>query len=294
MKIFLFLLTLSLGAWAQVDIDNELAHHTSLNGTIARLDAFSSDYIGLPYGDGGPLGEGAQGRYDQDPLWRFDTFDCTTFVETMISLALSSNADEFQLHMREIRYADGRVDYVSRNHFPSRDWIPNNIQNGYLEDLTHQLVDPQNILTARALIDLPRHYQMKKLDELRVFDIPQRELTLRLEEWRAEGLNLKAEYATLDYIAIDWLVKHPEVLRKIPHGSIVNFVRPNWDLTSVAGTHMNVSHQGFIFQVNGITMLRHASSGGDKHVRQEPFMDYIKKFVGHATLKGVHFMGITK
>lgn len=212
MKALIVLLFVSFTVFAQDDIARELNRHSDVSGTIARLDAFSKDYLGLPYGDGGPLGEGPAGRYDQDPLWRFDTYDCTTFVETMISLAHAHSPQDFQDHMRDIRYANGVIDYVQRNHFPSRDWIPNNIANGYLTDLTPQLVAPEQIKLASALIDLPNHYRMKQMEELRVFDLPRAELPNRLQEWRAEGEHLTAEVANLNYIAIDWLVNHPEVL----------------------------------------------------------------------------------
>ncbi len=290
MKRWIALWLISLSLWAQTQVSSELARHSNVVGTVARLEAFSGTYLGLPYGDGGPLGEGPEGRYDQDPLYRFDTFDCTTFVETMTALALSETPEEFEDHLREIRYENGVIDYVTRNHFPSLQWIPHNIANGYWRDVTRELVEPKQIKVARALINLPRHYEMKKLEELRVFDIPSSELPARLLEWQQEGSRLRATEATLDYIAIDWLVNNSQILTKIPSGSVVNFVRPNWDLTAVIGTHMNVSHQGLIFQRNGKTWLRHASVSGDKRVKEELFLDYIRKFVGHATLKGVHFM----
>ncbi len=56
-----------------------------------------------------PLGEGERGEFNNKPLYRFDGFDCTTFVETVIALALSRNADEFKDKINRVRYKDGIV-----------------------------------------------------------------------------------------------------------------------------------------------------------------------------------------
>lgn len=292
MKTLLLALLFSLPVFAQEDVARELQRAETVQGTIARLEQFSKNYLGLPYGYNGPLGEGATGRYDQDPLWRFDVYDCTTYVETMISLAHSATPEEFQSHMREIRYERGVIDYFARNHFTSLQWIPNNIQNGYLKDITRDLVPASVIKVARALNDQPRHYRAKKLEELRVFDVPREALPSRLEEWQEEGSRLPALWTELDYIPVDWIVANPAPLARIPNGSVVNFVRPNWDLTASIGTHLNISHQGLIFQRAGKTWMRHASLTAPHTVREELFIDYLRKFVGHATLKGIHLMSV--
>ena len=88
------------------------------------------------------------------------------------------------------------------------------------------------------------------------------------------------------------MLKNPNLLRNIPSGTIVNFVRPNWDLTTVAGTHQNISHQAILVRVGKTLYQRHASPSGTKSVEEIPFIEYLKKFENHATLKGVHFMKV--
>lgn len=62
--------------------------------------------------------------------------DCTTFVEYVLALSLSSEAEEFAAHLQRIRYRDGKIDgYTSRLHYIS-DWINNGVRNGFLEDVT--------------------------------------------------------------------------------------------------------------------------------------------------------------
>lgn len=64
-----------------------------------------------------PLGE--EDGYDTDPLIRYDAFDCTTFVETVL-------ADGDISQLMKIRYRDGIVRWENRNHFIETDWLPNN------------------------------------------------------------------------------------------------------------------------------------------------------------------------
>lgn len=255
-----------------------------------RLNQFSKIFLKLPYGLSGPLGEGPGAPYDQDPLYRFDTFDCTTYVETIIALALSGHEDEFLFHLNNIRYEGGGVDYTLRNHFPDLDWVPNNINNGYLEEINHQIVAQNEIKLASTIIDKPAYYNFMKIENLRLYDATTAsEKAQRVLEWRREGDKFSPQEGRINYIPVNTLVDRPMLLNKIPHGTIVNFVRPNWDTRSLQGSRMNVSHQGFLFRENGKLILRHASSG-DKFVVQTMFLDYLKKFYNHATLKGIHLM----
>jgi len=282
-------------AWAQTatqEAASLLARFENVQGIANRMSAFSATFIGLPYGDGGPLGEGVVGRYDQDPLFRFDTFDCTTYVETMLALAHAHSVADFAQHMDDIRYENGVVDYVTRNHWPSLQWVPNNIRNGYLRDITRELYAPLNVKVARAIIDVPNSYRFMRVEDLRVPGLTPAERLQRTEEWRAEGQRFSAQEATIDYVPIDWIMQNPSWVQKIPHGSVINFVRPNWDLTQSIGTHMNVSHQGLVFRRGQQVLLRHASSSGSKLVTEVPLLDYLRPFVGHATMKGVHFLAV--
>jgi len=262
----------------------------SLNPIASRLESFSSRFIGLPYGVSGPLGEGENGRFDQDPLYRFDTFDCTTFVETNLSLAFSSSVDEFETTMNLIRYENGEVDYLKRNHFPSLQWIPNNIRNGYLREINSMILPDQERMTAEAVIDISGWLNKASLQTIQVPNASEELKTVLLNELKSYSTRYSPVVARLDYLPISVLLAKPEVLAKIPNGTVVSFVRPNWDLTAAIGTHMNVSHQGLIFQKNGNLVLRHASAAAEKKVVEVPFLDYLRKFENHPTLKGIHLL----
>lgn len=272
------------------ELQDYLNKFEAYQDTTVRLDLYSRSFLGVPYGHGGPLGEGPQGRYDQDPLYRFDAFDCTTYVETMMSLALSKDADEFEKTMDEIRYENGIVDYLKRNHYPSLQWIPNNISNGILKEINHLVLPESEIKTAEAVINLPGWLKKIKLEEIRIPFATHEERLSRLEELQSLASQFSPMVATLRYLPINTLVKRPHLLKLIPSGTLVNFVRPNWDLTELAGTHMNVSHQGFIFKKDGKTVLRHASTSGK--VVEVDLLAYLKNYVNHATMKGIHLMQI--
>lgn len=253
-----------------------------------RLELLSGLFLGFPYGKNGPLGEGPTGKYDQDPLYRFDTFDCTTYVETIMALTVARTADEFEEHLNKIRYEEGEIDYLKRNHFTDLQWIPYNIQNGYLVEINQEIVDPHDIKLAQAIINFPGWLRSIKIEQIIAPMATQEERIWLLQELHAEAVNYTSRLAQVPYIAIKTLVARPVLLDRIPDGSVVNFVRPNWDLTEVAGTHQNISHQGFLFRKGKTLYLRHASTTGK--VEELPFIDYLRKFQNHGTLKGIHLM----
>lgn len=255
-----------------------------------RLDIISRIFVGLPYGKGGPLGEGPDGKYDQDPLYRFDTFDCTTYLETIMALALARDVNEFEVTLDKIRYENGEVDYLKRNHFTDLQWIPYNVQNGYMAEINNEVVAPSDIKIAEAVINFPGWLKSIKVDQIIVPMASTEEKLSLLEELRAEASNYTSKIARVPYIAINTILARPAILNKIKTGTVVNFVRPNWDLTEVAGTHQNISHQGFLFREGKTLYLRHASTSGK--VEQVPFIDYLKRFQNHATLKGIHLMRV--
>ena len=82
-----------------------------------------AEYVGKKY-TADPLGE--EKFPDLDPLIRFDAFDCMTFVETSLA---GGDLDK----LTKIRYKNGDIDFLNRNHFTETDWLENNkdiIENG--------------------------------------------------------------------------------------------------------------------------------------------------------------------
>jgi hypothetical protein len=131
--------------------------------TKDKIAQYSQSFLGKPYYLGA-LGEGPNGQFDKDPLYRTDKFDCMTFVSTVLALVESKNLREFQKNIKKIRYKNGKVSYLNRNHFASVDWNKNNIKNGYLKDITRRFP----VAVAVANINKPMWYK-KKADTIKYF-----------------------------------------------------------------------------------------------------------------------------
>ncbi len=85
----------------------------------------------------GPLGEYPYELYDPDPLYCLTASDCVTFVEQSLAMALAPDWPSFFQTLQRIRYKDGRIGMLTRNHFTEADW---NRNNGWLlKDITKKL-----------------------------------------------------------------------------------------------------------------------------------------------------------
>lgn len=262
---------------------------------VDRITRLSTVLLGAPYVDGAS-GEGKEGEFDQDPIFRFDEFDCTTYVETVIAGALSKTPSDFLPNLTNIRYKNGDVSFVNRNHFPSADWFPNN--RSRLTDITAK-VGGADTKQASAVIDKKSWYQHMTMDRLQLISANEAQEKLFLNALQHAGDDFKPEIATLDYVPLTELflpIKNKAgkvsgtkvniaMLNRIPTGSIISMVRPNWNLKNVIGTNMNVSHQSILIRKDGILYLRHASEI-KKKVVDENFTQYLFHYRNSATLKG--------
>lgn len=191
-----------------------------------------------------------------------DRFDCTTFVETVAALSRSESADDFFSKLVEIRYRDGKADYVHRNHFPEVDWIPNNEKAGILSDITARTAQNAKV---------PLKTEEKTIDRLAWLNlqIQQRKVTRELASSGANVEWREAAHAKVNYLAVEDVEK---VLQQIPDGAILNLVRKN------DGKHpVLISHQGYLFRSGGTVMLRHASTGGN--IRNVVLTEYLRSLV---------------
>jgi hypothetical protein len=91
-----------------------------------RIDALSRSFLRHRYA-ANPL----IGSPDTPEVFvaSLDGFDCVTFIETVVALARASDADDFAMRLRRIRYEKGCVEWDRRNHYVT-DWIRNNSRDG--------------------------------------------------------------------------------------------------------------------------------------------------------------------
>ena len=177
----------------------------------------TEQYLGPRY-VADPLGEGDGAIPDSDPLIRTDAFDCVTFVETAL-------ADGDVKKLTEIRYKNGTVDFLNRNHFIETDWLVNNA------DIV------ENASGDSAATDV-RRVQSDKSGWLR--QVPGIES------------DFSPQIAELEYIPYN-NVSDVRVSQPV----IVLFIAGKSEKSDIIGTDLGVAHMGFLLP-GGV--LRHASS----------------------------------
>ncbi|MFA6092521.1 MAG: N-acetylmuramoyl-L-alanine amidase-like domain-containing protein [Elusimicrobiota bacterium] len=230
----------------------------------ARIEAVSALFLGTPYVLGA-LGEGTYGQFDRDPLIRFDAVDCTTFVETVMALALADGLSQGAKMLNRIRYKNGNIRYVQRRHFTEADWIPGNIAEGFLRDVTRELSGGA-ARTARKLVKKEAWYARKTASDLS--GLSESEKQAQLKRLQSLGRGLPDEEAELPYLPIENLA---EALPRIPSGTIASLVREDQpDMPTM------VSHQLFIIDGPDGKVVRHAAA--KRGVEDVPALEYFQRY----------------
>ncbi len=175
-----------------------------------RIDSASRSLLGVPFGDA-PLGEGPGAEFDEGPRSRFDIFDCTTYVETVLALALSNRPTDFEEALRELRYEKGKVAFETRNHFPCVDWTKNNTASGRLTDITESV--GANFVVARATASISKRGWYAALPEtaLRLEKASPDERARKLKQLRALGGNFPDESPSLPYVTLASVIHRKEI-----------------------------------------------------------------------------------
>jgi hypothetical protein len=259
-----------------------------------RIAFISEQFLGKPY-ETGPLGESNLDNYDQLPLYRTDAFDCVTFIETVLALTVSTNLAEFKHNINQIRYKNGQVSFLERNHFPDIDWNYNNQEQGLLEDITRTFKDKQDqpvFQLAQAYIDKPAWYQHFSLEKIRLQKPDAMTQEKQLQKLKRLGSQLKGQVSILPYIPLSALFDKDGqanlfLFNQIPQAAIIEIVRPNWDVTEKVGTHMNVSHLGLAIWKDHTLFFR-ASSSVYNRVSDIPLIEYLQNTLKSPTIKGIN------
>nr|WP_244917901.1 N-acetylmuramoyl-L-alanine amidase-like domain-containing protein [Legionella busanensis] len=302
--VYLIILLISLPLSAndlaeeQANLTIKQLYHT-LNSNmnldmVNRLNKISASFVGKPY-ILGSLGEGATASFDQFPQYRTDGFDCETYVTTVIALAFANQLNEFKKCLKKIRYYQGQVDYLTRNHFTGVDWNYNNQQQGFLKDITTTFRDKNNqsiAQVATALIDKPAWYKFKSSETIRLKQNDNTEQAKRLEKLKQMGSHLPRVKEHVPYLPLTALFNDKgepnyNLFKQIPNGAIIEIVRPNWELNKKIGTNLNISHLGFAFRKENQLIFRQASSEYGKVV-DVSLINYLKEATKSPTIKGIN------
>ncbi len=185
------------------------------------------------------LGEYPFELYDPDPLYCLSASDCVTFVEHTYAMTLSDDWRSFFRVLQRLRYRDGVVGILTRNHFTEADW---NLNNAWLfQDVTTMLRGAKPA-AMRVRIDRLRFFAQYGL-------IPDEPVQIFVDTYIPRE-NVSA------------------VASGLRDGDIVEVVRGN-------ETWQYVGHMGLIARDDaGRPNLIHSTKPA---VREEPLLDYITR-----------------
>ncbi|MBK8913481.1 MAG: DUF1460 domain-containing protein [Phycisphaerales bacterium] len=188
------------------------------------------------------LGEFPYELYDPDPIYNLARSDCLTFVEHCYAAALSSDFMSYLRALQRIRYKDGVIGMLTRNHFTEADWNPNNAF--LLTDVTAALAPDSE----------PAHVPLTQVTRRAAFfakfrigeDIPDQEL-------------------------VDTYIPSANVPR------IADALREADMIQIVRGSEASqwVGHTGFF--VRGADGAAHFLHSANPQVREEPLTEYLAK-----------------
>lgn len=260
------------------------------NNILDRINVDSAYFLAKPY-HMFPVGEGEAGEFDKSPLYRTDIFDCMTYVTTVLALARGNNLAQFQQNFISLSYQQDTPDFINRNHFVESDWNVNNARKGYIKDITTQFKQVK-ILYANTWINKPLWYKQISPQRIRLFVYPDdNQAQLLLSSLRAHAKQVSAVQVHTPYIPLTMLYDskgqpNMAIFNQIPSGSIIEIVRPNWNLTPLIGTNLNISHLGFAIRTPQGLVFRESSLDQGK-VIQVSLTNYLKQFL-NTSVKGIN------
>jgi hypothetical protein len=215
-----------------------------------RMAAISGPLLNVPYLND-PAGEGAEP--DLDPPARYDVFDCLTFVEEVLALSLPPDPLEAPRVRQSLRYGEGQpVGYRTRNHFMLEQWVPQAIENGWLEDITAEIGETR-LLRKRVTQKTWAWWGMRKRFQLTDDDLPTGDYALQVLPTGAAR----------------------DALERIPDGALILTIRESRDYVPIVVTHL-----GFKVPSRGHPLMRHATRMGKqprvRNVRLAWYLEHIQ------------------
>jgi hypothetical protein len=132
-------------------IEKMLRSVRHLRTTGERLKALSSQLLGYPY-----ITHPLTGSADSPEVFTvsLEGFDCVTYIETALALAMAASVSEFVEIIRHLRYKNGRIEWRRRNHYMTG-WIKNNARRGFVRNITRGKYTIGKTRTLGLLKDLP-------------------------------------------------------------------------------------------------------------------------------------------
>lgn len=147
------------------EVDKYLAYlYVSVPDLRQRITIIARKNIGQAY-KLNLLGEFPFELHDNLPMYSLTHSDCLVFVEHTYAMALSKSWDEFFWTLQRIRYKDGQIGVVTRNHYTEVDW---NVNNAWLlKDISGSFaadkIASYDIIVDRAKFLREQHHAMTNI-----------------------------------------------------------------------------------------------------------------------------------
>ena len=230
--------TRPLYAFSEAELDRYLRVVRELKPTLGeRIVHLGRKNIGQPY-ELYLLGEFPYELHDPDPIYCLSKSDCLTFCEHMYAMALSPDWWSFLRGLQRIRYRDGVISMLTRNHYTIADW---NRNNAFLfEDMTTRLGGGQACVPLQQVCRRARFFAQFGIGQ----DIPD-------------------EPVSDFYVPKE---KVPAIVGELRNGDFVNIIRGNED-------SQWCGHTGLIaIDADGTRDFLHSARPA---VREQPLVGYI-------------------
>jgi len=235
---------ITLGAWSQARIDKLLVQASRIDDAGSRIAFLSRHFLDTPYGESTLIGSN---RAPEELVVNLTALDCFTFIDYIEAMRLASSFAEFLKRLREIRYREGVVSYIRRNHFFT-DW----------KEFNGSLVSDVTVMIGRERTRQSSKTLNRKTDG-----------TLFLE-------GIPARSRTVDYIPSTTIDQ--DLIDRLHNGDYTGIY------TDTDG--LDVSHVGIVIKENRGVYLRHASSAtASRRVIDQLFGDYVKEKPGVLVLR---------
>lgn len=240
------------------------AWHSAEASLPRRVVALARRNLGQPY-ELYLLGEAPFEQTDPQPVFCFEKGDCVVFVEHALALALSDDFSTFLSMLQRIRYRDGAIGVLTRNHYTEADWNRNN--RWLLTDVT-DAVGGEAVVRWRQKVDRAKFFR---------------------DRYKLET-ELPVEVIDESFIPHE---RVPQIASQLREGDVVNFV-------SGRGGSYWVGHVGLVGrdESGGVTLIHSAAP----YAREEPIEAYIARATanaearqaeGKSTFAGFKFLRLT-
>jgi hypothetical protein len=182
--------------FSEQELDRYLGYlHESEPDLRKRVQHLARKFVGQPYKIY-LLGEFPYEIYDVDPLYSIKKSDCVVFCEHVYAMALAHDWPSFFALLQRIRYKNGQIGMLTRNHYTIADWDRNNAW--LVEDISEELAGDKAV------------HETMVLDKTRFF-----------RKWDI-GQDIPVDTVEWSYVPYEMV---PEIVKELQMGDFVNIIR---------------------------------------------------------------------